>query len=59
MLAFDTIEIAVEDTGVAGVAKKNKGIGEGFEEGLYGSFECLVGLGVVIHYQRLIVLARV
>lgn len=48
VVAFDTVDVAVEDTGVAGLAEKNQAIGEGFKPGFYTDFEGLVRLGVVV-----------
>lgn len=50
VFAFDAVEVAVEEAGVAVVAEEDEGVGEGFEEGFDGGFEGLVGLGVVVHY---------
>lgn len=48
MVALDTVQIAVKYAGVAFGAEENEGIGKGFEEGLNGCFESLVGLGVMV-----------
>ena len=53
MFTLHAVEISVEDAGVAIKTEENERIGEGFEERFYGSFEGLVGLGIVVHDQCL------
>ena len=55
MLAFDAVEVTIEDAGVAVGSQEDEGVGEGFEEGLDGCFEGLVGLGVVVPRQLVVV----
>jgi len=50
VLAFDAVEVAVEEAGVTVKAEEDEGIGEGLKERLDRSFEGLVGLCVVVHY---------
>lgn len=59
MLAFDAVEIAVPDAGVAGLAEKNEGVGERFEPVCDGGFESLIRLSVVVHDESLIFLMLV
>ena len=54
-VAFDAIEVAVEDARVAGLAEEDQSVGEGLKEGLDADFERLVGLRVVV--PRRLVLA--
>lgn len=48
LLAFASVEIAVEETGVAVLAEEDQGIGKRLEETLDGSLDGLTLLGVVV-----------
>lgn len=54
VLAFDAVQVAVEEAGVAVDAEEDERVSEGLEEGLDGGFERLVGLGIVIHDKGLV-----
>ena len=47
MFATDAVQIAVKYARVAGGAEEDQGVGERLKEGLYSSFEGLVGLGIL------------
>lgn len=53
VFAFDTKEVSVKDAGIAAVAEEDEGVGQWLEPISHGSLEGLVGLRVVIHYERL------
>ena len=48
LVAFNAVEITVEDAGIALAAEENQSICEGFEKRFDGRFEGLVRLGVMI-----------
>lgn len=48
MLALDAVQIAIKDARVAFRAEEDEGVGKGLEEWFNGSFESLVGLGVMV-----------
>lgn len=58
MFSLDSVEITVEDAGVAIITEKDEGIGEGLKERLNGGFERLVRLGVMVHYEGLSIQIR-
>lgn len=53
MLAFNAVEVAIEETRVAIEAEEDESVSQRLEESLDRSFESLVRLSVVIHDQSL------
>lgn len=53
VLAFDAVEISVEETGIAVVAEEDQRVGEGLEETFDWCLDCLTLLRVVVLHNRL------